>query len=276
MNTCRYIIRSSTGISARAVWWGGAELASSFNDGLYEVAYRLRSQDYQGTRQVQIEWVDARQLSTQTPIQSARRGPTLINLRKCLHPRQELETRLAERPQIQVWREGMQEPSGINRRGLIPGPILCLWSIPPGPEELDTAIQAVSPEEILVFGIPVDLDTPEVFLQYLLNLLTRTKDPVVSVFDPADLAADTGQRLVAVHLGLACLHARGTLTVSSLDTGLIRIEPGGQPAPAEDAERRLAAILEETAAFRQLFRLLPLESLIQIPEKPPSTRAHRR
>jgi single-stranded-DNA-specific exonuclease len=271
------ILKSLAGTSARAIWWGGADRAEGITSGTYDIAYRLHKQDYRGSAQVQIEWVDARQAEQpKLPAKKLDQGRILINLRRCANPHRELEARLAERSQVQVWREGTKEPTGVDRFDLKKGPVLCIWSAPPGPDELEAALHAVSPEEILIFGIRSETDSVDAFLNSLRELVTANASNNGAKINSQNLAGRTGQRLAAVNLGLIYLQATGVIASDALEPGLARGNLDGQPESVEGILRRLAAVLEETSAYRQLFRLLPLASLMPAPEKISTDKTKRR
>jgi len=190
-----------------------------------------------------------------------RSGPRLVDLRTCQHPARELEVLRAAEPALLVWREGSAEPVGVDRRSLRPAPVLAVWSAPPGPDETLAALQAARPAEILVFARPPEMDSPAAFLKTLLGMLKYKLNRKMHEINLDEIAAAAGHRAAAVRLGLDCLAARGLITVVSVTGPIALIEPGGAIVSLEDGDRRLAAVLKETTAYREFFRRLPLASL---------------
>jgi hypothetical protein len=95
----------------------------------------------------------------------------VIDLRGQSHPRVRLEQVLKD-DQCLVWAEAEAlrslEQAGIpaqDRYRLNPFPSLAIWTNPPGRQELETSLQAVSPTRVYIFGLQAGTDQAAEFLQ---------------------------------------------------------------------------------------------------------------
>jgi single-stranded-DNA-specific exonuclease len=255
------------GQTQRVIWWQGGR--EQVPQGKFDLAYTLRSSNYRGQREVQVEWLEARPIEEPVQVIPLWHGPAEI-----LDYRQEADplpllSKLRSQPGGQVWCEGEDKKrlDGQNRFELMPAPVLAIWTTPPGPAELHSALQRVKPEKVILFAIDPNLDHMEAFLRRLTGLVKyalRSSQGVVSL---PSLAAAMAQRLATVQVGLEWSQAQGHIRILSIDGETVFLEQGAgisQPTTAEIATR-LAAMLDETAAFRQYYSHADKEALLQSP-----------
>ncbi|MBN1660580.1 MAG: single-stranded-DNA-specific exonuclease RecJ [Anaerolineae bacterium] len=252
-------------------WWQGAGWLVP--RGRFDLAVTVRTSDYRGLPELQVEWVDAwtaeagaSAAAVEIPagpafqVHDYRVHPQPLAMLRALAPGQDGSER------VLVWAEG-NVPEGIvthTRRELVPAARLALWTLPPGPRELAAALEQVAPEQVFLFAADAGLDEAGAFLARLggmVRYVLRAKD---GVLDPEAAAAHLGHRVATVEAGIAWLAAGGQVGVIGCEESICHLAHGtGSPVPTavDEARRRLEALLAETAAYRAYLRTAPAASL---------------
>ena len=262
----RLIVKDEAGVTQKVLWWRGDE--SSLPQGRFDLAYAVQASDYRGQREVQVVWVDARVQSPIPDLQppTSDRRLQVVDYRREPDPRTLLE-QLREREEVQVWSEAeaRAEVAGRDRRELEPSQALAIWTTPPGPAELQAALERVSPERVYLFGKDPDLDRPNAFLKHLTGLTKRALSTNKGRVSVSTLAAATAQREPTVRAGLAWLAARGHLAVLDEEGDELHLATGDQTERDNLPQMtvQLKALLKETAAYRAHFARADKETLIQ-------------
>jgi single-stranded-DNA-specific exonuclease len=258
------IVEDEEGTAQRVIWWQGA--GWPLPQGRFNLAYVVRASNYRGQRDVQVEWVDARPI--EELVLSVVEGPAveIVDYRREPSPRKALE-RLTAREDIQIWSEAeaKAELAGQDRHELKPSKFLIIWTTPPGPAELRTVLEKVSPTRVYLFGMDPGLDHPETFLKRLAGLTRYALSSNQGRASISSLAAATAQREATVRQGIAWLVARGHLVVLSEDGDEIQLAEGDHVVDPKGLQKpfgSLKALLEETAAYRAHFAWADKESLI--------------
>jgi len=260
----RLVVEDEAGATQKVLWWRGDE--SSLPQGQFDLAYAVQASDYRGQREVQVVWVDARVRSPIPDLHPPISGRRLqvVDYRQESHPHTLLE-QLREQKQVQVWSEAeaRAQVAGRDRRELEPSQALAIWTTPPGPKELQAALDKVSPETIYLFGTEPGLDDFEAFLKRLLGLTKRALNANRGRVSISTLAAATAQREATVRAGLAWLEAKGILKAQGTDDEA-HLTIGDQKSGAglNQAAARLEKLLRETAAYRAHFARAAKETLI--------------
>jgi single-stranded-DNA-specific exonuclease len=262
------IVEDEAGTAQKVIWWQGA--GSPLPQGRFDLAYVVRTSDYRGQRDVQVEWVDARPI--EEPALLLRPSPPaveVVDYRWEPNPRQRL-AHLRTQEDVQVWGEAgaSQEIMGQDRYELGSSAGLAIWTTPPGVGELRAVLERVLPEMVYLFAIDPGLDHPEAFLARLAGLTKHALNARGGQVSVLMLAAATAQREATVRAGLTWLVARGHLTVVGEDGDEVHLAAGSQAASADlpQATARLTALLEETAAYRAHFARADKETLIAVPD----------
>ncbi len=260
----RLTIADAEGETCTVLQWHGADLP--LPQGRFDLAFALRASDFQGRPEMQLEWIDARELEAEK-VAVAAPEMEVIDYRQVANAESVLRGLLAgdeERKSLQLWCEGLLSPpvGARDRTHLEAAPALILWTIPPGPEVLHTALRAVSPERIYLFAINPGLDAPAEFLRRLAGLVKHALAHRGGRAEIAALAAATAQREAAVRAGLRWLAAKGQITIAAEDD-VWQLFPGiGQPSPdLPVTESLLRSLLEETAAYRSYYLRADARSL---------------
>ncbi|MFN2110025.1 MAG: single-stranded-DNA-specific exonuclease RecJ, partial [Anaerolineae bacterium] len=267
-------VEDSDSVERQVVWWrwDGATLP----EGAFDLAYTTRINDFRGQRELQIVWEDARVCTVAREMAPSATGmvverPTLelVDYRREPHPLTLLKP-LSATPDMQIWREGPSAADipGCDRHELSPATALVIWTLPPGPDVLHTALAKVSPEEVYLFGVAAGLDQLEPFLKYIAGVAKYALKNTAGRLDVPRVAAMTANRESAVRLALTWLEAQGHISiVSETDDvegdDLILIQAGGNRVDqyADRIAARLGALLDEVSAYRRYFMQAEAEVL---------------
>lgn len=268
-------VSGESGNSHKIVWWGGGvgELPDWLVDGVpFELAYTARSSDTRGRQEVQIEWVDARPVEGEDLKIQPRRSIRVEDYRGADHPLAVLKD-LLKQGDLVVWAEGVTRErlaekgiQGIDRVGLTPHRRLAVWTSPPGTAELQTALDAVSPEIVFLFAVDPEEDGLEPFLLRLAGLVKYTLRVKAGRTSLSALATATAQREPAVRVGLAWLEASGQIGKVSVegDEVVFGEKRSRDRVEMDRLAARLHTLLAETAAFRAYYARADTGRLIEV------------
>ncbi len=265
------VVEDEAGTMQKVVWWRGG--GSPLPKGRFDLAYIVRANDYRGKRELQVVWEDTRVVQ-ETRFFVEQSGKDLvsppdkvqvIDHRQAPNPQKLLEYLRAQKD-VQVWAEAKAraEVAGRDRDELAPSQALVVWTTPPGPNELQSALKKVSPEMVYFFGIDPDLDKANRFLQRLAGLVKRALSTEQGKARISTLAAATAQREATVHAGLAWLVGHGHVSIEDSDGDEIRLTVGSKTASADPDPivAQLQVLLKETEAYRGHFGRADPETLI--------------
>ena len=258
-------VEDEQGQTRRVVWWQGGNEQTP--EGKFDLAYTLRSSNYRGQREVQVEWLDIRPIEEQElDIQEWQSPGQIIDYRMEPDPLPLLES-LRKLPGFLVWCEAEDKNrlGGQDRLELRPASSLAIWTIPPGPAELHSALQAVKPEKVVLFAVNPGLDRMDAFLRRLAGLVKYALGSSQGRVSLPALAAATAHRLATVRTGLDWLQAQGHIHIASQEGETLLLEQGNRLSQPDILEiaTRLTALLDETAAYRQYYTHADREALLR-------------
>ena len=260
-------VEDETGYERRVIWWQGA--GWPLPQGRFDMAYSARASTYRGQRDVQIEWVDFRSIE-EKPLQlTTTKLPISITDYRHTEQPSRLVATLLDQPDIQVWCEGLAEPSfpALDRYKLATScKNLVIWTIPPGPAELRTVIEKISPESVYIFDVDPGLDQPEIFLKRLAGLVKYSIKTNLGNLSLSKLAAASSHRIRTVRAGIKWLETHGHICVDEQD-GDDLVVHGIHKPPSENARQTaqlLKTLLKETAAYRAYYRKADKNALINL------------
>ena len=265
-------VQDETGATRKLTWWRGADQEAP--TGPFDLLCTLKSTDYLGRSNLEIEWIDARLIETPAIEIAAPTAPAIeiMDWRNVADVARRVAA-LVARGDVQVWVEGgaMEGIPGRGRHALTLAGTLVVWSAPPGPREMDAALAQVSPRAVALCGVTNVEDRGgdriEPFLRWLAGLLKHDlRHRQGQVYLPA-LASACGQRLATTRRGIEWLAARGQIVIQTWDGDDVTIAPGNgekqRPQVAPDLETELRVLLSETAAYRAYFGRADARQLIE-------------
>jgi single-stranded-DNA-specific exonuclease len=260
----RVIVEDTQDRTQTVFWWQGADWP--LPEGRFDLALTLRASDYRGAAEVQVEWIDTHEREPEAVAVRPQRAIHVRDYRTVSNAEAVLQGLLAQ-GDVQVWAEG-DMPAGVearSRRQLAPAQRLVVWTLPPGPRELQGALSHVGPEEVIWFARDPGLDEAPAFLRRLAGMAKHALQAKEGWFDLEKAAAALAQRGSTVQVGLEWLADRGQLRIVAREDDRWRLTPGtGQPDPqaAQASRARLDASLAETAAYRAYLRAAPATALL--------------
>ncbi len=262
-------VEDEDGATRDILWWRAE--SADLPEGPFDLAYTVRTSDYRGRQQLQIEWIDARPVKRlSAAIDHTPADVMVVDHRGAQDPEAALKALRAE-TEVLVWSEGKGELPGVGRDQLAPAERLAIWTAPPGGPELRAALERVSPSTVHVFAVQPDAGLGHLkgFLTHLARLLKRALRSAGGVAEISALAAGTAHREETIEAGLAWLEAKGHVLVVDQRPGVIHLAPGDRAEPdrlstvdASTIESRLRGLLEETRAYRGYVTRADAEALI--------------
>jgi single-stranded-DNA-specific exonuclease len=263
----RLVVSDADDRQQELLWWGGAGSELPEAGVPFDLAYRARASSYQGTRQLQLEWLDFRVSAAPRAVEVETRPIEWVDLRGQPHPRARLQSLQTEEV-IQVYAEGEAQArvGGLRRDELSAGLPLAIWTPPPGPRQWSAVLERAAPPKVYLLAVESNLDVPEHFLKRLAGLVKfalRTKGGQTTL---AALAAATAQRGETVRMGLLWLEAKGYISgdwragSEEWTSSEVYFSAGSGEESADLAEitAELGAMLAETAAYRRYFQTMQL------------------
>jgi single-stranded-DNA-specific exonuclease len=260
------IVTDEAGGERQVIWWDGG--SEPLPEGRFDLAYVARNSTYRGTRELQVEWVDARPCAEAEVKAKVKAEVEVVDYRDAPQPREVLAG-LVERGEVAVWREGedARDIPGHDRWNLPRAVTLAIWTAPPGPAELRAALAQVGPARVYLFGRDPGADTPETFLRRLTGLVKHALNARAGRAPIETLAAATAQRAATVRIGLAWLAGRGHVRIVGEQDNEVQLAAGNgisaTEADVKALDARLRAVLAETAAYRVFFREANAEALLR-------------
>lgn len=256
------VVEDEVGTSRNVVWWRGA--GWPIPEGPFDLAYTVRTSDYRGEREVQIEWQDARPAWDETI--SIGQDPPSVQVIDCRLAEDSVGSlkRLRAVNDIQVWCEADEgkQIGGRGRYDLVPSMALAIWTIPPGSEELWEAMNKASPSIVYLFAHDPGLQKLDSFLPRLAGMVKYSLRSEKGRIRIPGLATALAHREETIRKGIAWLEARGDVTILDEDGVEIHIAKGSERVEGEaQLASEIGKLLEETASFRTYFHEADIESL---------------
>ncbi len=264
-NHLRLVVSDADGNSREVFWWFGA--GGTLPGERFDLAYQLRWSEFQGEKNVQIVWMDARQREEAPAEAGFPRQVRAIDYRREPQALQRLEE-LAARPEVAIWREGpgMASSPGHDRTTLRPSPELAIWTVPPGPRELEQALAITGAETVYIFGDLPGVRGSKDFATHLAALLKSRIQQGTGSLDIEQLAGAMAHRRETVIAGIRWLAAGGVFSIIDQQDDRLTIGSGNEVSGLEKKAigSKLAGLLQETEAYRAYYLRTPPESLLPI------------
>jgi single-stranded-DNA-specific exonuclease len=245
-------------------WWQGTE--GALPQGTFDLAVSVRASDYSGRLEPQVEWLGARVREREVIDVSTTPAISVHDLRQAKDPHEILQDLIRESG-LQVWAE-VSKPLGLashTRSQLRRSERLLIWTLPPGPREMQEALDRVQPREVVLFAHGPGLDETGAFLSRLAGLVKHVLGARGGQAALNELAAATAQRVSTVLAGLDWLEAHGQIAIIDRGDNLWQLALGNSQVDRERlllARARVDALLVETDAYRKYASDAPAEALI--------------
>jgi single-stranded-DNA-specific exonuclease len=262
-------IEDEMGHTQRCIWWQGA--GYSLPEANFDLAYSVRASTYHGQRDVQVEWIDYREITPESiRLNKQKTGPEVIDLRHDPKPLVKLNE-LQKSGEVEIWGEALAKPNPLyhNRFTLRPASQLAIWTIPPGSSELQAVLHDVQPVQVYLFANNPGMDEPGPFLKRLIGLLKNRLKNAGGIVSLGGLASATAQRLPVVIAGLQWLDAHGQIQLISIHGDEVKIQKGDskKKSHAPTSSARLNAVLAESAAFRRYYLSVNKDRIIMMEDQ---------
>jgi len=260
----RLLVADASALEQTVLWWQGG--IWTLPQGTFDLAYSVRATDFRGERQVQVEWLDARTREAPLVVVTTEQPKIkIVDCRGDRAPAKRLQELRAE-GDLLVWAEGLKkgEQPGVDRRNLSLTSRLTIWTLPPGPEELREVLEQTSPSVVYFFGMETGLDRPSAFLKRLAGMVKYALRERRGQLQLSTVAALLGHRAATVRKGIEWLVAKGQVRlVGESEDAIILMRDSGEVRPDLGVvQAQLAALLEETAAYRDYYRSAAKEHLL--------------
>jgi single-stranded-DNA-specific exonuclease len=239
----------------RILWWNGAGMA--IPEGRFDLAYTARRSTYRGREQIQIEWIDWRQLHDQPAVIETGLQMEVIDHRNETDPEMYLTAILEIEEDVLLWREGLvaERVTGVDRFGVQQAAALVIWTLPGSLEILNDVIKNVQPKRLYLFANDPGYSSSPEFVAGLAGLAKFTINHKNGRLNTEKLAVKLGYPTGTVEAGLEWLACRGDITIDNSEGVLWEIRAGGQASSQAEARTRiLEECLQETTAFRQHYQ----------------------
>jgi single-stranded-DNA-specific exonuclease len=258
------IVADENGNSQKVLWWNGA--GEKLPEGKFELAFTLRSSNWLGNHQIQMEFVDF-QANESSVVSIINKELELVDYRDFEDPNKLLPTFHRTASTI-IWAEGEAKlkVGGRDRNELFSAKNLVIWTTPPSPEEMQVALEVVQPSIVtLVCAYPAP-ETSKGFLKYLTGLLKYAISKRMGKVTYRELAAATAQRKKTVEIGVNWLASRGDIEIVNITRDQLQVTLSPTATRQSDKEKdlftQIDALITETAAYRDYFRKADKNSLL--------------
>ena len=254
----RLNIEDESGKVQSILWWNGAGEELPENGSKFDIAYTLRASTFRGGKQVALQFEEFRVVE-EKPVEVRQKKLEIDDLR--------LSVSTFERLNVEtlVWAEGTDKAKGLSRFDLHQADEFAIYTTPPSPKELRTALEIVKPKRIYVLGVsPTPAKTDEFLSQLagMVKYVINNKGGEVSI---NDLVVATAQRSSAVRIGLEWLAAGGHVSNVGENDALVLSKGNGEANQYLQKELYVAVkgVLEETAAYRAHFTKADINNLME-------------
>ena len=255
-------VADSSRNTRQVIWWDGA--GEILPQGVFDLAYTLRTTNWQGKQDLQMEFMGLRY---QQPVEMAVKVRTFEVRDYRTETNLERVLALARKEaSFVVWAEGTEKErvQGKDRTELGAVDVLVIWTIPPSPDELVAALEITNPKSIWIVAAHPQVEIAENFLARLSGILKHAITHLNGHVTYLNLASATAQKLSVVRSALGWLVARGAIAIKQESDLDLWVGPGATAHdPAESALywQEIHARLGETAAYRAHFKRADKDSL---------------
>ncbi len=247
------ILEDNMGGHHKVIWWQSSALP--IPEGRFDLAYSMRKSNYRGKEEIQIQWVDFRQIepASLTPTTS-RPEVQIIDLRSSSSQEEIIQSLVKDFDPL-IWAEGItqfQFPC-VNRLYLKPTNNLVIASIPPSFQVLKEILTITRPRNIYLLKFDSENDQIQIFLQQLSGLVLYTINHRGGWLLYKELAAKLCHTEKSVQTGIQWLIANGTIQAKDYMGETVCIDRDGTKDKIllPHITKKLNDLLNETRAYRR-------------------------
>jgi hypothetical protein len=254
----RIVIADENDVMQDLLWWNGAGTDLPDADSKFDVAYSLRASTYRGQKQITLQFEEFR-VTEEKPVEVREKRIESRDWR--------LESeKWKELAGVLIWAEGADKAKGKSRFDLYPADAFAIYTTPPSPADLKSALEIVKPKKVYVLGVSPKPETTDEFLTRLAGMAKYVINNRSGRTSIKELAAAAAQRQSAVRIGLEWLAAGGHVTVIGEEDADAVVLSAGRGEANQYLQKELyvavRGILQETAAYREYFGRADLESIM--------------
>jgi hypothetical protein len=212
---------------------------------------------FRGQKQVTLQFEDFR-VTEENPVEIRKPKVELTDWRLATTKLNELDSN------VLIWAEGADKDKGKSRYDLQKADEFAIYTTPPSPVDLLSALETVRPYRIHIFGVAPNPVRTHDFLSHLAGMAKYAINNKNGRASIKDFAAAVAQRESAIRIGLEWLAAGGHISVIGEDDALILSNGNDEANQYLQKELFVAVkgILEETAAYRAHFAEATINNLI--------------
>ena len=246
------LVEDENGLRGRVIWWNAGE--TELQTTRIDIACTLRISRYKGKTEPLLELIDAVKVSTSVVEDAGKAEPGLeiIDLVDAPDPEAALQEVLKSYPDAIVWRERDKTVEGESRTTLKRADTLVIWTHPPGPEELETALKRVRPKRVIRFDrVPPAFKVDE-FIRVLGGMLKYVLSTKKGLTSLEELAAALGERESTIRYGIEWFNLSGRMEIVVGAEGdlVVKDLASADSRNAERIRELLINSLAETASYR--------------------------
>jgi single-stranded-DNA-specific exonuclease len=254
----RLTVEDENGDTQTILWWSGAGETLPEEGSKFDIAYSLRASTFRGQKQVTLQFEEFR-ITEEKPVEVQEQRVEIRDWRLDSQKWKELDD-------VLIWAEGADKEKGRSRFDLHPAEEFAIYTAPPSPADLRSALEIVKPNKIYIFGIMPPAEKTDDFLSRLAGMVKYVINNKGGKASIQEFAAATAQRESAVRIGLEWLAAGGHVSIVSEEESLILSKGNGEANQYLQKELFTAVrgILEETAAYRAHFAKADINYLMAL------------
>ena len=243
----RITVSDENGHNQDLIWWNGADEEIPEVNTRIDIAYSLRANTYRGEKQLTLRFQEMRVVE-EKPIEVWKPNIQIRDLRN-------QATTATTVPSTMIWAEGADKSKGVNRFDLHPADEFVIYTSPPSPAELRTALKVVGPKIIYLIGSSPTVEKVDVFLSRLAGMAKFAINQRKGKVSVREFSAATAQREETIRLAVEWLAAGGHIHVEEKNNELVLATGDGTANQYLQQELYTAVkdLLEETAAYRRYF-----------------------
>lgn len=261
----KLIVEDENGDTGEILWWNATP--DDLPPGRFDAAYTISDNIWKDQRRLQLELVDIRPVDEEPLTYEARVDVAIIDHRAADNHAARLRDVLDAHPDALIWSEGgvkLPHGTGQRRHQLKPAQTLVIWTAPPHPDILRTALERVNPARVALFYLDPGWDSLKDYVARLRGLVEYALNREQGAAHIERMAGALAARLESVRFGLDYMATHGKITITHRGEDICTIRAGGIPDAAQQAptQAKLESVLNETASYRKYARSAAAESLL--------------